>query len=526
MILRYLPVLLVLTMGACSSCTDDKDDEPDIEPSSALDYALIQYRGRVEFGAANNCSFSMPGSSIKVRFKGTSLYATFSAENFSGNGYSYLYIITDENADPYSRDIIRLEKEEQEYTIVENLSEGEHTIEIVKKNECWGLVHFNGLRVPGGELLKLPAKKSRLIEYYGDSNPSGWSAWNDKDKGGEADTEGYFTYPGFTARSLNAEWVNFSAGGFGITDRMGRRDLTDFYDKTHIYTNSPNTNSWDFSNNNLGKKPDVIVINLGANDYYNNATESTLKEAWQRFVITQLRPEYPDPHVVLANSYGWANNEPADYLADAIEDFNNSGENNISFVKFPWLWGQDHAVISEHAGFADILSKHIAEQMDWEAKDIPYSSIPAESSLLGKTSFETSILGVRPDGWRPDNTRSSASWIEDSNEALDGNAFVRCKQGYGVHQSVDAQVEDQFVIKVWAKGNSGSQGILKYKFRNQAQKTIRSKIKPIIVSDQWQQFEFITEQAPGGTWQIDVILRAESNTTIDYDLIDMNKIDN
>jgi len=145
---------------------------------------------------------------------------------------------------------------------------------------------------------------------------------------------------------------------------------------------------------------------------------------------------------------------------------------------------------------------------------------------LGKTSFETSILGVRPDGWRPDNTRSSASWIEDSNEALDGNAFVRCKQGYGVHQSVDAQVEDQFVIKVWAKGNSGSQGILKYKFRNQAQKTIRSKIKPIIVSDQWQQFEFITEQAPGGTWQIDVILRAESNTTIDYDLIDMNKIDN
>ncbi len=523
--IRLLPILFILVLSACSSCSEDNGEINKTENPPTLDYSLIQYRGRVEFGAGHLCSFSTPGSSIKVKFTGTSLYATFSAENFGGNGYSYLYIITDENADPYSRQIIRVEKAEQEYTIFKDLSEGEHTVEIVKQNECWGVVHFKDFRIPDGELLPLPAKKTRLIEYYGDSNPSGWSAWNDKDQGSDADTEGYFTYPGFTARSLEAEWVNNAAGGFGITDRMGSQDLTDYYNKIHIYTNSPNSNSWDFNINNLGKKPDVIVINLGANDYYNNASQSEIKAAWHRFVSTQLRPVYPDAHVVLANSYGWAYGEPTDYIADVVQEFHSKGDNNISFVKFPWLWGQDHAVISEHAGFASILSKHLANTMGWEAKTVPYSSIPEEKGVLGNPSFESSILGIRPDGWRPDQNKSSARWVENAGEAKEGNAFVRCSQGYGVHQSVDAQANEQFEVKVWAKASSGSQGILKYQFRDQAQNTIYSKIKPIPLTDEWQQFEITTEKATSGTWQLDVILLAEHNATVDYDLIEMNKID-
>ena len=129
-----------------------------------------------------------------------------------------------------------------------------------------------------------------------------------------------------------------------------------------------------------------------------------------------------------------------------------------------------------------------------------------------------------PDGWRPDDNKSNARWIKDPAEAIDGAAFVRCSHGYGVHQSVDAQAGEKFMITVWAKANSGVQGILKYQFRSQEQKTIRSKIKAIAVSDQWQQYEFQTEAAPDGTWQIDVILRAEYNAVVDYDLLEMNRI--
>lgn len=518
---RFIPLFVILVFSACSSCTEDNGGDVNIDDIPSIDYSLIQYRGRMEFGSGNTCSFSTPGSSIKLKFKGAELYATFSVDDFGGNGYSYLYIITDEIADPYARHIIRVEKEEQEYKIVDGLPKGEHIVEIVKQNECWGQVHFKGLRIPGGYLLPLPAKKDRLIEYFGDSNPSGWSAWDDKDQGGEDDTEAYFTYPGFTARALDAEWVNFSAGGFGITDRMGQQDLTDYFNNIHIYTNSPETNTWNFTDNNLGEKPDVVVINLGANDHYNNASQAEIKSAWHRFISSKLRPVYPDAHIVLANSYGWAIGEPTDYVDEVIEAFHSNGDPKISCVKFPWLWGQEHAVISEHAGFASILSKHIATTMGWEAKDIPYSSIPEEKGVLGNPSFESSILGKRPDGWRPDDSKSNAIWVMNPTEAKDGNAFLRCYRGYGVHQAVDAQAGEQHLIKVWAKATAGTQGIIKYQYRDQAQQSIRSRIKPLALSDDWQQFELITEQAPVGTWQIDVVLRAEHNATVDYDLIEM-----
>jgi len=523
---RFSPLLLILALATSLSCSNDENNAITQDDDSSLDYSLIQYRGRVEIGTEKLCSFSMPGSSVKVKFKGSSLYATFSANNFNGNGYSYLYIIVDENADPYNRQIIRIDKSMQEYPIVEGLLDGEHTVEIVKNSECWGVVHLNYIRIPNGKILALPEKSDRLIEFYGDSNASGWSAWNDKDKGGDADTEGYYSYPGFTARSLDSEWVNFSAGGYGITDRMGNQDLTDYYNKVHIFTNSPSSNNWDFADNNLGKKPDVIVINLGANDYYNSASKSEIKNGWHQFVSKLLRPLYPDAHIVLANSYGWAFGEPTDYIVDIVEEFHVEGDFNVSYVKFPWLWGQDHAVIPEHAGFATILSKHISNQLGWEAKTIPYSSISLEKGVLGNNSFESSILGQRPDGWRPDNINSNALWILNANDAKDGIAYVQCSRGYGVHQAVDAQFNDHFNIKVWAKANSGGQGLLKYQFRNQEQKTIKSKIQPIPLTEQWQQFEFITENAPEGTWQIDIILRSEPGTIVDYDLIELIKSNN
>lgn len=145
-------------------------------------------------------------------------------------------------------------------------------------------------------------------------------------------------------------------------------------------------------------------------------------------------------------------------------------------------------------------------------------------SRVGNRSFESSILGSRPDGWRPDNGKSAARWVEEGSEAKDGTAFVRCAYGYGVHQAVDAQPGEQFRISVWAKAGTGNQGILKYQFRDQQQKNIQSTIKAIALTDQWQRFEFTTEVAMAGTWQIDVILRAEHDAIVDYDLIEMTRL--
>ena len=204
--------------------------------------------------------------------------------------------------------------------------------------------------------------------------------------------------------------------------------------------------------------------------------------------------------------------------------FKSNGEDKVSYVKFPWLWGQEHAVISEHAGFAQILSKHIASKLGWESTPVPYSSISLEQHTLGNPSFESCILQNRPDGWRPDTPNSSAKWVNDMNIAKDGEAFVRCPQGSGVHQAIPSGKDDKYLIKVWAKAYYGSQGILKYQFRNQEQASLRAKIKALKLTDQWQQFEFETDAAPTGTWQIDIILKAEPSTIIDFDAIEISKL--
>ena len=331
------------------------------------DNPLIQYRGRVCFADPKSPSFSMPSSSIKVKFKGTFLKGRFSGKNFSGDGNSYLMVIVDGVANAYDRKIITIKKGASvEYAIIENLPHKNHTVELVKLNEYWGTVVFHGFLTDAKCLLKLPEKSKRFIEFYGDSNASAWSAWDDKDQGGDAEAEGYFSYPAFVGRALNAEIVNFSAGGHGMTPKMKALDLTKYFDKIHIKTDAPPLNQWNFTNNYLKAVPDVVVVNLGANDYYKGAKKNLLLQCWEKMVFQKIRPIYPKAHIVLANSEGWAVGEPSDYLETMMQILKTKGETNISYVKFPWLWGEEHAVIPEQATFASILARHIAKKMHWK----------------------------------------------------------------------------------------------------------------------------------------------------------------
>ncbi|MBB6459046.1 GDSL-type esterase/lipase family protein [Flammeovirga kamogawensis] len=483
----------------------------------------LQYTGRIEFSNPKVPTFSMPSSAIKVRFKGTAINAVLSSNNFDGNGKSYLYVIVDGKATPYNRTIIEVSGTKKSYEIATNLSDTFHTVELVKVSEYWSMVSFYGFDIPSNNTYALKAKPKRFIEFYGDSNPSGWSAWNDRDQGGDNESEGYFTYPGFVSRALNAEYVNFSAGGYGITPKMGERDLSRYYNKIHIKTDNPSTNYWDFENNYINKEPDVVVINLGANDFYNGATKAEQIESWKRFVTYLLRTHYQNTHIVLANSEGWAIGEPTDYIKEMIKDFQLNGEHNISYVKFPWLWGPDHAVISEQAGFADILAAHIAKVKGWDKpKPNQYSCFPKEGELLGNTSFESSILKIRPDGWRPISSAEAKTIVNTSN-AKEGKAYVECEENGGIHQAVKAQKGDKYLISVWVKGTKGT-GILGYEFRNQAQQVITKHNKVCTVTSNWTKVQFLSEEAPLGTWQINVVLKAGVNNKVKFDAVAMEAI--
>ncbi len=166
----------------------------------------VRFTGRFDF-SEEVPTFSHVSSSISADFQGSAISATFSASY----GVSYFYVILDGNDDPLERKVLVIESSTaQEFILAENLEEGDHRIEVVKLNQYDTKVRFHGFSVEGGLLLEKPEEPTFAIEFYGDSNPAGHSAWDEKDWGKAADNGGYYTYPGITARLLGAQYHNVS----------------------------------------------------------------------------------------------------------------------------------------------------------------------------------------------------------------------------------------------------------------------------------------------------------------------------
>ena len=477
-------------------------------------HANILYTGRFAMYDQLNPSFSMNGASIKINFYGQKIDGRFSSKG----GTSYLYVIIDGHANPLQRQILEIDGlTESIYIIADDLSEGVHSLELVKLNESETKISFHGFMITGSGLAAKPTRPIRQLEFIGDSNTAGWSAWDAYDRGGGHTSGAYYTFPGITSRLLKAEFSLIGGSGSCITD-CPSWNLTRFYDLIHLQDDRTANNEWDFNNNYWGFRPDAVIVNLGANDYYADISKQKIKEGWKCFITQKLRKHYPQTHIVLANSYGWAYNEPADYVHEAIAELKAEGDSRLSFVRFPWLWGQSHAVINEHAGFANLLAKHLAEVLNWETPEpSPLTSFVAKGEIYNG-SFEVSTLPGTADGWRP---HGKANLIQDASVALDGNKVIRLEDGGWVNFSTEVEIGDSLVLTGWGKAKEEiHSGFFKIEFKDQAQKTIKTQqIQPDFSTD-WQAFTTAVK-IPEGSWSAWVILAADNGSIIDFDNISL-----
>lgn len=469
----------------------------------------VLYTGRFDFSESAP-SFSHVSSSIKADFSGTGISGTFSALY----GTSYLYIILDGQDDPLDRNIIEVRKSEpQSFMLAEDLDDGEHHLEIIKLNQYDTKVAFHGFEVIGGSLLEKPGRPALSLEFYGDSNPAGHSAWDANDWGKTADNGGHFTYPGITARLLDAEYHNISMGGAGVTS--GTWNLRDYYGLIHMNESASGSNRWDFT----AYTPDAVVVNLGANDYYAGKTKAVIKKGWKDFIREDLRFHYPLAHVVLVNAYGWAINEPADYLHEAIEELKATGEENVSYVTIPWLWGQEHAVVNEHAGFANIVAKHIADELGFPEPESSELSSFAPNGKITNGSFEISTLPGVADGWRP---HGSVQLLTDSLQAYKGGRYLELGDGAWLNFANEGQPGDEYRVTGWLKGLSqGASGALKLEFKDQEQLTITAAEDRRLLSGEWEFFS-VSLKAPRTVWSVWVVLDNGQNNRVAYDDIRMS----
>ena len=495
---------LLLAFVACSTGP--------IQAPSQHDQVL--FTGRFDFSDPAKPVFSHVSSSMKANFSGTGISAALSA----ASGTSYLYVIVDGNADPVKRrsQLIEVQvRDARTFTLASGLPAGNHTVEIVKENQYDTKVAFHGFTVTGGTLLAKPARPELSLEFYGDSNPAGHSAWDVADGGAVINNGGYFTYPGITARLLNTEFHNISMGGIGITSKAWR-NLANFYNLVHMNDAATGANLWNFS----GFTPDAVIINVGSNDVIAGGSKTEIKSGWKSFIANDLRSHYPGAHIVLLESYGWSSSEPANYLDETVAELVAAGEKNVSWVHIPWLWGQEHAVVNEHAGFANILAQHLAAVLHLPQPPLSVLSSFAPYGSVTNGSFEKSTLPGVADGWRPHGT---ATLVKNASDAAAGTSYLRLENDAWVHFANSANPGFQFSLTGWMRGRQkGDIGKLKIEFKGQDQRTIGSQEGLVNLATNWQKFS-TSAVAPAGTWSVWVVLAAEKENHADFDDVQMTR---
>jgi hypothetical protein len=358
-------LILFLSCLTLQSCTAQKQTEKaHIIPVSN---DSIRVTGRVAEGS-DSIRIFWQGTSILFRFRGTSATALLHDQD----GQNYFNIVLDGDSLRY----IRLHKGKRSYVLAKGLPEGEHTIEIIKRNE-WdkGKTTFYGLQLYGGRLLNLPPKKIRSIEFFGNSITSGYANedYSGNDSPDSTLTNNYYSYAAITARHFNADYYCTSKSGIGIMLSWFDLTMPELYDRLDP---SDSTSRWNFKKH----QPGVVVINLFQNDAWlvrktdhqsfrkkfgtTPPTSEFIIKSYKDF-LARVRTVYPHAEIICALGPMDITREGSPwpvFVRKAVEE-TRDGHTHCYF--FPYTSKSGHPKVSEHKKMADQLIAFIEEKVKW-----------------------------------------------------------------------------------------------------------------------------------------------------------------
>lgn len=257
----------------------------------------IQYIGRFDFSNPKQPKFAWTGSTITLRFEGT--FCKLFMHNFSegkdktGKPYANYFNIF---IDGQLVKILRVENNQIEYSIAENLPQGRHIVQIFKRTEALiGVCEFLGFQIDKKAKV-LPAKKTatKKIEFIGDSITCGYGNEGDKQSCPfTPETEnGYLAYAAITAQNLKAEYITTCYSGKGLIqnyDKSKENTMPMLYQL--IYPQS--TQKWNFQQ----WIPDAVCINLGTNDFAHAIPDSIEFTKAYILLIDNILINYPNASI-------------------------------------------------------------------------------------------------------------------------------------------------------------------------------------------------------------------------------------
>lgn len=259
------------------------------------------------------------------------------------------------------------------YTLASGLASGNHTVELVKRTECWvGDVQFLGFTVTGGSLLAPPAPSSKRIEFIGDSITCGYG--NEGTSQYQSFTtkneNAYLAYGSVAARALGADQITVAWSGKGVVHNYGG-DMNEIFPVVYPRILPYNTTlTWDPSQ----WIPNVVVINLCTNDFSTNPpTQAAFTTAYTNF-LNKIRTQYPNAHIYCALGpmlSGDTLTNARTYISGIVSQKNTSGDTKVHFIEFPVQdqangYGEDwHPSVKTHQLMADQLTAQIRKDLGW-----------------------------------------------------------------------------------------------------------------------------------------------------------------
>lgn len=346
------------------------------------DNSTIVYSGKIDFTNIKAPLFSHAGVSIKTIFEGSGVDIILEE---SGNDNYYLIFI-DQESDIKRPLLLHPKKGKYTYTIARDLNEGPHTIEIFKRTESnCGVTVFHGFALQKGkniQALEASNLYQRNMLFIGDSITAGYG--NDRvtfdapfDGFDPRYENNYNAYGAITARNLKSNYQTVCYSGIGMYRGYGG-ECTYTMPRVYRLIAPGSSKTWD-PNDYI---PDVIVINLGSNDYFSEANgtplnDSLFKEAYVKF-LKEIRSDYPEAQIVCVVgcmvSDFWPEGRKAKtrllkVITDIVTEFNQTGDQRVHCLELNvsgTINGDDsHPTTPNHIEMAKKLEKFCRKMMKW-----------------------------------------------------------------------------------------------------------------------------------------------------------------
>ncbi len=273
--------------------------EATTEQINAFSEKYINIYGRT-YTTSEGLKLDHAANGVEVGFIGTSLTV-----NISSSQKSKMRVFVDGDSTGKKIDLSAGMKE---YTVASGLTDGLHTVRIVKATEenfaQWTIISFTA-----DKFFIMPEKSDLKIEFIGSSAASGYGIYGSPGQEGSMETsDSSRSYAYLAAHELNADYSIVAMTGISVTAKFWAGDNN--MENLYYQISATNKQSYAFDFN-----PDIIVLNLGSveSSYISRPHDGDPTYApnfspdYQR-LLSSVRAENPNAYIICL--YGMINDNP------------------------------------------------------------------------------------------------------------------------------------------------------------------------------------------------------------------------